>query len=188
MIYRDYTAQPLRLLIDLHKSWQRTYHLGPGARKSAVPGVSRNNEGIQQSSEVRDRPAAEGSRGGNRQALTSDLAPAEPHQLGTPKSFRFQEVGHVLNLKVSEFYNPEVIKSLESPQPEVLFADFPSGPVAMTPLPLQEIRETRVRPLGREDPLDEGMATRSSILAWRAPWTEEPGGLQSLGLQTVRHD
>ena len=60
--------------------------------------------------------------------------------------------------------------------------------MAMTPLPLQEIRETRVRPLGREDPLEEGMATRSSILAWRAPWTEEPGGLQSLGLQTVGHD
>ena len=84
-------------------------HLGPGARKSAVPGVSTNNEGIQQSSEVRDRPAAEGSRGQNRQALRSDLAPAEPYQLSTPKSFRFQEVGHVLNLKISEFYNPEVI-------------------------------------------------------------------------------
>ena len=37
--------------------------------------------------------------------------------------------------------------------------------------------------LGREDPLEEGMATHSSILAWRIPWTEEPGGLQSMGLQ-----
>ena len=41
--------------------------------------------------------------------------------------------------------------------------------------------------LGWEDPLEEGMATDSSILAWRIPWTEMPGGLQSMGLQTVRH-
>ena len=45
--------------------------------------------------------------------------------------------------------------------------------------------ETRVRSLGREDPLEEGMATHSRIPAWRIPWTEEPGGLQSMGLQTV---
>ena len=42
--------------------------------------------------------------------------------------------------------------------------------------------------LGQEDPLEEGMATYSSILAWRIPWTEEPGGLQSRGSQRVRHD
>ena len=42
--------------------------------------------------------------------------------------------------------------------------------------------------LGWEDPLEEGMATYSSILAWRMPWTEEPGGLESIGLQRVRHD
>ena len=42
--------------------------------------------------------------------------------------------------------------------------------------------------LSQEDPLEEGMATHSSILAWRIPWTEEPGGLQSTGSQTVRHD
>ena len=46
--------------------------------------------------------------------------------------------------------------------------------------------ETWVRSLGWEDPLEEGMATHSSILAWRIPWTEEPGGLQSVGLQRVR--
>ena len=48
--------------------------------------------------------------------------------------------------------------------------------------------ETQVRSLDREDPLEKGMATHSSILAWRIPWTEETGGLQSRGLQTVRHD
>ena len=45
-----------------------------------------------------------------------------------------------------------------------------------------------VRPLGREDPLEQGMATHSSILAWRIPWTEDPGGLQCIGLQRVGHD
>ena len=42
--------------------------------------------------------------------------------------------------------------------------------------------------LGQEDPLEEGMATHSSILAWRIPWTEEPGGLQSIGSEKVRLD
>ena len=46
----------------------------------------------------------------------------------------------------------------------------------------------QVRSLGREDPLEEDMATHSSVLAWRIPWTEEPGGLQSTGAQRVRHD
>ena len=48
-------------------------------------------------------------------------------------------------------------------------------------------QETRVPPPGWEDPLEEGMATHSSILAWEILWTEEPGGLQSMGSQTVRH-
>ena len=45
-----------------------------------------------------------------------------------------------------------------------------------------------VRTLGQKDPLEEGMATHSSILAWRIPWTEEPGRLQSIGLHRVGHD
>ena len=49
------------------------------------------------------------------------------------------------------------------------------------------MQETQVCSLGWEDPLEKGMATHSSILAWRIPWTEEPGGLQSMGLQRVRH-
>ena len=48
--------------------------------------------------------------------------------------------------------------------------------------------ESQVRSLGQEDPLEGGMATHSSILAWRSPWTEEPGGLQSMGSQRVGHD
>ena len=53
---------------------------------------------------------------------------------------------------------------------------------------IQETPEVQIWCLGREDPLEEGVATRSSILAWRIPWTEEPGGLQSIGLCRVRHD
>ena len=48
--------------------------------------------------------------------------------------------------------------------------------------------ETRVRSLDQEDPLEKGLATYSSILAWRIPWREEPGGLKSMGLQRVGHD
>ena len=50
------------------------------------------------------------------------------------------------------------------------------------------MQETRVWFLGQEDALEKEMATHSSNLAWRIPWTEEPGGLQAIGLQTVGHD
>ena len=53
---------------------------------------------------------------------------------------------------------------------------------------MQELQEMQVRSLGLEDPLEEGMATHSSILAWRIPWTEESGGLQFIGSQRVEHD
>ena len=49
------------------------------------------------------------------------------------------------------------------------------------------VEKMRVRSLGWEDPLEKEVATHSSILAWEIPWTEEPGGLQSMGLQRVRH-
>ena len=50
------------------------------------------------------------------------------------------------------------------------------------------MQETQVGSLGQEDPLEKEMATHSSILAWESPWTEEPGGLQPMGFQRVRHD
>ena len=53
---------------------------------------------------------------------------------------------------------------------------------------LPAMQETLVRSLGWEDPLEKGMATHSNILAWRTIWTEEPGGLQSMGSQRVGHD
>ena len=53
---------------------------------------------------------------------------------------------------------------------------------------LLAMQETWVQFLGQEDPLEKGMSTHSSILAWRTPWAEEPGGLQSMGLQRVRNN
>ena len=60
--------------------------------------------------------------------------------------------------------------------------------VAQTIKRLPAMRETRVQPLGWEDPLEKEMATHSSTLAWKIPWTEEAGGLQSSGLQRVGHN
>ena len=53
---------------------------------------------------------------------------------------------------------------------------------------MQETQEPQVQPLGWEDPLEEGMATYSSLLAWEIPWTEEPGRLHPMGLPRVEHD
>ena len=53
---------------------------------------------------------------------------------------------------------------------------------------MQETKDTWVLSLGGKDPLEEEIATHSSILAWRIPWTEEPGELQSMGSQRIRHD
>ena len=53
---------------------------------------------------------------------------------------------------------------------------------------LPSMQESQVQSLGRKDPVEEGMATHSSLLAWGVPQTEEPGGPQSMGLQRVRHD
>ena len=59
--------------------------------------------------------------------------------------------------------------------------------MAQTVKNLPAMQETQFRSLGLEDPLEKEMATHSIIPAWRIPWTEEPGGLQSMGLQTVGH-
>ena len=60
--------------------------------------------------------------------------------------------------------------------------------MAQTVKSLPAMQETQVQSLGQEDSLEKGMATHSIILAWRIPWTEEPGGLQSMGSQRVGHD
>ena len=66
----------------------------------------------------------------------------------------------------------------------IIWASF----VAQLVKNLPAMQETWVQSLGWEDPLEEGMATHSSILAWRIPWTEDPGGIQSMGSQSIGHD
>ena len=61
---------------------------------------------------------------------------------------------------------------------------FPGVAVERPHLPMQEMQETQVQSRGREDPLEGEMAAHSSILAWKIPWTEKPGGLQSMGVQS----
>ena len=60
--------------------------------------------------------------------------------------------------------------------------------MAQTAKSLPVMQESWVQSPGQEDPLEKGMATQSSIPAWKIPWAEEPGGLQSMGPQRVRHD
>ena len=64
---------------------------------------------------------------------------------------------------------------------------LPSGSEVKNLPAVQEMQETQVQSLGREDPLEEGMATQSCILTWRIPWTEGPGRLHSMESQRVGH-
>ena len=70
----------------------------------------------------------------------------------------------------------------------VLGSSYPASLVAQMVNNLRAMQETWVQSLGQEDPLEKGMATHSSILAWRIPRTEEPNGLQSVGSQRVGHN
>ena len=78
-----------------------------------------------------------------------------------------------------------MVRSLLSISRSLRTLGFPGGTDVKN---LPTMQETWVQSLGWEDPLEEGMETHSSILAWRIPWTEVPGGLQSTGSQRVRHD
>ena len=69
-----------------------------------------------------------------------------------------------------------------------LVGELRASLVAQAVKNLPAVQETRVRSLAREDPLEKEMATHSSILSWKISWTEEPGGLQSMGSQRVGHD
>ena len=71
---------------------------------------------------------------------------------------------------------------------EYVFSNTSVSLVPQTIKNLPAVQETRVRSLAWEDPLDKGMATHHSIVAWRIPWIEEAGGLQSMGFQRVGHD
>ena len=93
--------------------------------------------------------------------------------------------------------NPKPPKSFWEESPPTLpskIVDYckqtmpPHGSVGKESQAMQETQETQVQSLGRGDPLENVMATHSSFLAWRIPWTEESGGLQSTRLQRVRHN
>ena len=76
----------------------------------------------------------------------------------------------------------------KNPEIRVLLHLLTHSVVAQMVKRLSTMRETRVRSLGREDPLEKEMAIHSSTIAWKIPWIEEPGRLQSMGSQRVRHD
>ena len=80
------------------------------------------------------------------------------------------------------------IPSFSSLSPLSLTQNMWASLVAQTVKNLPAMQETQVPSLGWEDPLEKEIATPSSILAWRIPWTENPGGLQSRGLQRLRHN
>ena len=84
-----------------------------------------------------------------------------------------------------DFPFPSLIEDSKTQRTGPGWLGLPSGSVVRNPLAMQE---TRVRSLGQEDPLEEDMATHFSILAWRIPWTEETGRLQSMGSQRVGCD
>ena len=93
-----------------------------------------------------------------------------------------------LEFKASNPYlNCTKVSSISSLGKNTLWPNI-SHRTAFSEQSLPAIQETRVQSLSQEDPLEKGMTTRYSILAWRIPWTEKPGGLPSMGSQRVRHD
>ena len=90
------------------------------------------------------------------------------------------------NVKLDGHIQPHIDLNVKLRVIGTLFL-FPSL-VAQTVKCLPTMREIQVQSLGREDPLEKELATHSRTLAWKIPWMEEPGGLQSMGSQRVRHD
>ena len=83
---------------------------------------------------------------------------------------------------------PVLQKLTARPQVKKIILPFPASLIAQSVKNLPAGQETRVRSLGWEDPLEKEMAPHSSTLAWKVPWMEEPGRLQSTGSQRVQHD
>ena len=97
---------------------------------------------------------------------------ASPSSILLPKSEHSEKLNYTLNTTSHQ---------LDATSHYGCFTGLPGGSVVKNHLPAQE---TRVQPLGQEDPLEEEVSTHSSILAWEIAWTEEPGGLQSMGSQS----
>ena len=90
--------------------------------------------------------------------------------------------------RLCSYHLPSEIPAQSEKRSILPIRGFSCGSEIKNPPAVQEPQETQVQSLDWEDPLEEEMATHSSILAWRILWTEEPGGLQSMGSQRVRHD
>ena len=100
--------------------------------------------------------------------------------------------GFKLFFEVTRRQQPKYFQRQENILPGISLlkqTNLVSYPVSLrTCLPMQEMEATQVWSLGWEGPLEKSMASHSTILAWRIPWTEEPGGLQSIGLQRAGHN
>ena len=97
-------------------------------------------------------------------------------------------IGDLTRGKNCSVYPSRIHKGLINPWERRHFLNQHFSLVAQRLKRLPAMQETWVQSLGQEDPLEKEIATHSSVLAWRIPWTEEPGGLQSTGLQRVGHD
>ena len=82
---------------------------------------------------------------------------------------------------------PQRIFPTQGLNPHLLHLHWQEDSLPLAP-PGTQMQKVQIQSLGQEDPLGEGKATHSSILAWEIPWTEEPGGLQSMGLHRIRYD
>ena len=96
---------------------------------------------------------------------------------------------YILTLRIKKLLENKIkINTIYNSVKNIKYIGIRASLVAWTVKRLPTMRETRVRSLGQEDPLEKEMATHSSIHAWKIPWTEEPGGLQSMGSQRVGHN
>ena len=141
-------------------------------------------------------------RDSSSQVAGRPSVPAVPRESHTRCRFLFvEEISKTKRRRVcSVSFHPHTFLQLLSPTSVEMLSGLKTMPwllvnnmnrdfpVAQTVKNLPAVQETKVRSLGQEDPLEKGRATHSSILAWRMPKTEEPGGLQSMGLQKVRQD
>ena len=113
-----------------------------------------------------------------------------------PPALVASSLNHWTTRETPSFFHERVIavsslrcrpKKKNLPPEIIMLLGFPDGPTVQNLPAMQETQETQVQSPGREDPLEEGTAAHSSTLAWRLPWTEEPGGPQSAGSQRVGH-
>ena len=121
----------------------------------------------------------------NRYPKSVGMRVGHGETLGQTREHRplnFSKVPSINSYWVSTYYVVTIIVIWQLP------SGFPDGSAGKNLPAMQDIQETQARSLGQEDPLEQEMTTHSSNLAWKTPWTEEPGGLQSKGSQRFGHN